>query len=633
MTSSVKKYLNKAPSKNYPHKISPMLATLIDEPFDDGNWIFEIKWDGYRAVAEIKDGEVDLYSRNNNSFNQKYKSIVSALNSIDKDMIIDGEIVVLDNAGRSDFHSLQNFGRTGKGRLIYYVFDLIYFDGKDLTGLPLKARKEILKNILPDIPAVRYNDHILQDGKAFYNLAKEKQLEGIIAKNIHSKYYRNKRSKEWLKLKIKKRQEAVIGGYTKPKGSRNYFGALVLGVYNDKNELEYIGHTGGGFTEDDLKSIYNRMKPLEQKNSPFIKKPKTNMPAVWVKPELLCEVEFSEWTGEGIMRHPVFMGLREDKKPENVNRELPDKKIQPETDKSASKETINSRQLKLTNLDKVYWPEEGYTKGDLIEYYEKVSGYMLPYLKDRPESLLRHPNGINGKSFFQKDIAQLNAKWLKTQNIFSESNDKNIKYLVCNDMETLIYMANLGCIEINPWFSRIGNLEKPDYVVIDLDPEEIEFDKVIETAQCVKEVLDEAGAPCYCKTSGATGLHIYVPLGAKYDYDTVKEFAYIIAKLANDKIPGITSLERSPSKRKHKVYLDYLQNRRGQTLAAPYSVRPRPGATVAAPLEWREVKTGLKPSDFNIKNIFRRLGQKGDIFQKILSDGIDIQKCIENLQG
>ena len=523
--------------------------------------------------------------------------------------------------------------RTGKGRLIYYVFDLIYFDGKDLTGLPLKARKEILKNILPDIPAVRYNDHILQDGKAFYNLAKEKQLEGIIAKNIHSKYYRNKRSKEWLKLKIKKRQEAVIGGYTKPKGSRNYFGALVLGIYNDNNELEYIGHTGGGFTEGDLKQIYSRMEPLKQKNSPFIKKPKTNMPAVWVKPDLLCEVEFSEWTGEGIMRHPVFMGLREDKKPENVNRELPDKKIQPETDRSASKETINSRELKLTNLDKVYWPEEGYTKGDLIEYYEKVSGYILPYLKDRPESLLRHPNGINGKSFFQKDIAQLNAKWLKTQNIFSESNDKNIKYLVCNDEETLIYMANLGCIEINPWFSRIDNLEKPDYFVIDLDPEEIEFDKVIETARCVKEVLDEAGARSYCKTSGATGLHIYVPLGAKYDYDAVKEFAHIIAKLTYNKIPGITSLERSPSKRKHKVYLDYLQNRRGQTLAAPYSIRPRPGAPVATPLEWSEVKTGLKPSDFNIKNIFRRLGQRGDIFQKILSDGIDIQKCIENLRG
>ncbi len=303
-----------------------MLATLVDEPFDDENWIFEIKWDGYRAIAEIKNGDVNLYSRNNNSFNQKYKPVVTALKAVEKDMILDGEIVVLDNNGGADFHSLQNFGSAGKGQLMYYVFDLIYFDGKDLTGLPLGSRKEILKNILPDIPGVRYNDHILKDGKAFYNLAREKQLEGIVAKNITSKYYRNKRSKDWLKIKIKKRQEAVIGGYTKPKGSRNYFGALVLGVYNGKGELEYIGHTGGGFTEEDLKQMYDKIKPLEQKDSPFIKKPKTNMPAVWLKPELLCEVEFSEWTGEGMMRHPVFIGLREDKKPENVVRELPDKK-------------------------------------------------------------------------------------------------------------------------------------------------------------------------------------------------------------------------------------------------------------------------------------------------------------------
>lgn len=610
-----------------------MLATLIDEPFDDEKWIFEIKWDGYRAIAEIKNGEVDLYSRNNNSFNQKYKPIASALQAIDKDMILDGEIVVLDDKGRSDFHRLQNFGKGEKSQLMYYVFDLIYLDGKDLSGFPLHKRKEILKNIIPDIPSVRYNDHILKAGRDFYKLARERQLEGIIAKNISSKYFRNKRSKEWLKIKIKKRQEAVIGGYTKPKGSRSYFGALVLGVYNDNKELEYIGHTGGGFTEADLKRIFSRMKPLEQKTCPFIKKPKTNMPAVWLKPELLCEVEFSEWTDEGMMRHPVFGGLREDKKPEKVVRELPDTIKKQDANKPTGKKTINSKVLKLTNPDKVYWPDEGYTKGDLIEYYEKISSHILPYLEGRPESLLRHPNGINGESFFQKDIGQLNAKWLNTKDIFSESNEKNIKYLVCNDKETLIYMANLGCIEINPWFSRIENLEKPDYFVIDLDPEEIEFDKVIETALIVKEVLDEAGAVSFCKTSGATGLHIYVPLEAKYDYDTVKEFAHIIAKLANNRLPEITSLERSPSKRKHKVYLDYLQNRRGQTLAAPYSVRPRPGAPVATPLNWNEVKPGLKPTDFNIKNIFKRLGQKGDLFQKILSKGIDIQKCLENLQG
>jgi bifunctional non-homologous end joining protein LigD len=396
--------------------------------------------------------------------------------------------------------------------------------------------------------------------------------------------------------------------------------------------LEYIGHTGGGFTEEDLKILHEKMKPYERKTSPFNKKPKTNTPAVWLDPELLCEVEFSEWTDEGLMRHPVFIGLREDKNPKIVKKEIPGKFLNLESETSIKKESTDDKMLKLTNLQKIYWPDDGYTKGDLIEYYKKVSRYIIPYLKDRPESLLRHPGGINGASFFQKDITQLNAKWLKTKNIFSESNDKDIKYLICNDEETLIYMANLGCIEINPWFSRVNNLEKPDYLVIDLDPEDIEFDKVVETALAVKEVLDKAGAECYCKTSGATGLHIFVPLGAKYDYDSSREFAHIISKLANAKVPAITSLERSPTKRKKKVYLDYLQNRKGQTLAAPYSVRPRPGAPVSTPLDWSEVKEGLNPADFNMKNIFSRLKQKGDIFKKVLSAGIDIKKCINNLQ-
>ncbi len=609
-----------------------MLAALADEPFDDKNWLFEIKWDGYRAIAEIKNGKVNLYSRNNSSFNKKYPSVVASLESIDKEMILDGEIVALNQEGKADFHSLQNFSRTAKGSLVYYAFDIPYYEGKDLTNLPLLNRKEILKNILPELSNVRYNDHVLKDGQAFYKLAKENKLEGIIAKNIHSKYLKNKRSKDWLKLKIKKRQGAIIGGYTKPKGSRNYFGALVLGVYNENNELEYIGHTGGGFTEEDLKNFHTKMKPYERKTSPFKKKPETNTPAVWLDPELLCEVEFSEWTDEGLMRHPVFIGLREDKKPENVKKEISGKNPDLNSETGTIKESTNDIQLKLTNLQKIYWPEDRYTKGDLIEYYKKISGYMLPYLKDRPESLLRHPNGITGEGFFQKDITQLNAKWLKTKKIFSGSNDKDIKYLICNDEETLIYMANLGCIEINPWFSRINKLENPDYFVIDLDPEEIEFDKVVETALAVKEVLDKAGAESYCKTSGATGLHIYVPLGAKYDYDFAKEFAHIIAKLVNAKVPAITSLERSPSKRKKKVYLDYLQNRKGQTLAAPYSVRPRPGAPVSTPLDWSEVKEGLNPADFNMKNIFSRLKQKGDIFKKVLSAGIDIKKCINNLQ-
>lgn len=609
-----------------------MLAIPAEEPFNDENWLFEIKWDGYRALAGINDGEVNLYSRRNNSFNKKFPSIVSSLKSLNKEMILDGEIVVLNKDGRADFHSLQNYNKTEGGGLVYFVFDILYYDGKILTSLPLIDRKEILKNVLPDLPDVRYNDHILKEGKAFYNLAKAKKLEGIIAKNTLSRYLMNKRSGEWLKLKIKKRQEAVIGGYTKPRGSRDFFGALVLGVFNDNKELEYIGHAGGGFTEDDMEILFNKMRPMERKTTPFRKKPKTNTPAVWLEPGLICEVEFSEWTPDGFMRHPVFLGLREDKEPGDVKREISGKIPDTKVKLNQVNEGQMDQTSMLTNTEKIYWPDDGYTKGDLIEYYRKMSSYILPYLKDRPESLLRHPGGINGESFFQKDITRLNAKWLKTKNIFSDSIDKDIKYLICNDLDTLLYMANLGCIEINPWFSRINKIDNPDYFAIDLDPEEIEFDKVVETALAVKEVLDRAGAVSYIKTSGATGMHIYVPLGAKYNYDTARNFAHIIARLVNTKIPGITSLERSPAKRKKKVYLDYLQNRRGQTLAAPYSVRPRPGAPVSTPLEWREVKAGLDPADFNMNNIFNRLKQKGDIFKGVLSGGIDIKKCINKLE-
>jgi bifunctional non-homologous end joining protein LigD len=349
------------------------------------------------------------------------------------------------------------------------------------------------------------------------------------------------------------------------------------------------------------------------------------------------------------MRQPVFLGLREDKSAEKVVREKPvsSSSNKEENDQDAtvnnmkseerinSKEgeiKINNRKLKLTNLDKLYFPDEGYTKGDVIEYYRKVSKYILPYLKDRPESLNRHPNGIKEEGFYQKDVADLPPDWVKTEKIYSEHNDKKIKYLVCNDEATLVYMANLGCIELNPWFSRVGSLDNPDYLVIDLDPEDISFDKVVETALVVKVVFDIAGADSYCKTSGATGLHIYVPLNEKYNYDVARDFAHLIANIVHDRTRAFTSLERNPAKRQKKVYLDYLQNRTGQTLAAPYSLRPKPGAPVSTPLKWEEVKIGLDPKDYNISNTMRRLGKTGDLFKKVLGKGINIEKCIANLE-
>lgn len=623
--------LSAFPVKKMFYDVKPMLATLIDKPFNNKDWIFEIKLDGYRAITEVENGTVNIYSRNNRSFNYKFRNIAQELKNFSHDVVFDGEAVILNDEGKPDFQLMQSFQTSGRGDLVYYVFDILFLDGHDLTEAPLIQRKELLRQILPVNEIIRYSDHIEEHGIDFYKAALEQRLEGIVAKDKNCTYKLNKRTKDWLKIKTRQSQEAIICGFTKPKGSRNYFGSLVLGVYKGK-ELKYIGQSGGGFNEQLLKDLKRKLDTLVTDNSPFKEKVTAHTKITWVKPKLICEVSFSEWTEEDLMRHPIFLGLREDKNAENVIMEKPDDKEAPKINSKTKQEVIiGGHKLTLTNLDKIYWPDEGYTKGDLIEYYRSVSKFILPYLKDRPESLLRHPNGIHGKSFFQKNVDHMPPDWVKTELIYSDHNKENINYLICNDEATLVFMANLGCIEINPWFSHVPTLEYPDYLVIDLDPEEISFDKVVEAALKVKEVLDEAGAKSYCKTSGATGLHIYVPLKAKYNYDIAKDFAHIIARIAYKRIPEFTSLERSPKKRQGKVYLDYLQNRGGQTLAAPYSVRPKPGATVATPLLWEEVKVGLSPSQFTIKNIQKRLKEKGDLFKPVLGAGINIEKCIKKL--
>jgi len=675
-----------------PHEVKPMLAKLTDAPFDSKEWIFEIKWDGYRAIAEINKGEVNLYSRNLISFNRKYKSIVEALESFGRNVVLDGEIVVLNADGTSSFQMLQQYDEKPSPDLCYCVFDILYLDGHDLRDLPLLERKIILREILPDVSNIRYSDHVEQQGIQFFELAKKNKLEGIMAKKADSMYRLGSRSDQWLKIKIIAAQEAIICGFTAPRNSRKNFGALILGAY-EKGRLVYIGHTGGGFTESLLASTLKLMKPLIQGESPFDVKVKTNEKVTWIKPQLVCEIAFSEWTNDGHMRQPIFQGMRIDKKAKEVTRELPTVTTIPEdamgtktktktktttkdavksksapnktiakkivVKKEVTKKTISSKGiskesvldgedtvtstknsevkidgqiLKITNRSKVYWPEDGYTKGDLIDYYMKIADYMLPYLKGRPQSLNRHPNGINGSSFYQKDMGETLPDWIKSEEVFSESNSKDINYMLCENKASLIYMANLGCIEINPWNSRIQKIEYPDYIVIDLDPSDGNtFEQVIQTALVVKKIMDKAGAEAYCKTSGATGLHIYVPLGAKYTYEQGKNFAHIIAQLAHNELPEFTSLVRNLKERKKNIYIDYLQNRGGQTLAAAYSARPKPGATVSTPLEWSEVKKGLHPSKFTIKNIFKRLEKKGDLFKGVLGKGIDMQKCLKNL--
>ncbi|OGC82083.1 MAG: DNA ligase D [Candidatus Abawacabacteria bacterium RBG_16_42_10] len=605
---------------NFSAPIEPMLAHLADKPFDQADWIFEIKWDGYRAIGKIRNTKVELLSRHGLSLNQQFPPIAKELAKISEEMILDGEIVVLDENGRADFQRIQNYKKTGKGNLVYYVFDILEYKKQDLRNLPLLERKKILKHVLPILARVKYSDHIIEHGKELFATAVEAGIEGIMAKDGASTYQIGERSKSWLKIKNLQQQEAVICGITAPRGSRKEFGALVLGVY-EKGKLIYIGHTGGGFNESLLKEIKSLLKPLITKKCPFKREPVTNAPVQWLKPKVVCEIRFTEWTQEGMMRHPVFLGIREDKNPMEVTKE---KNIFP-----VNKNYKTNSQF--THLNKIFWPQEKYTKQDLIIYYDKIAPFILPYLKDRPQALHRFPDGITGENFFQKNI-NIIPEGLETVKIFSTSKNKEINFALCQNKYDLLYLANLGCIEFHPWNSRQQHLDKPDYLLFDLDPLNISFTKVIETALTVKKVLDSAGIKSFCKTSGATGLHVYVPMEAKYSTKQVIEFAKILVTIVHAKLPETTSIERMPAKRNRKVYLDYLQNRRGQNMVAPYSARPRPGAPVSTPLHWQEVKIGLDPKKFTIKTIFKRLKRIGDIWKKVLGKGIDMEKALKKLE-
>lgn len=630
--------------------IKPMLATIREKAFDDADWVFENKYDGYRAIAVINPGDVQLFSRNELSFNTNFKPIADELHKVDHIAVLDGEIVVEDENGKANFQLLQNYLKTGLGTLKYYVFDLLNLDGNPITDLSLLERKELLKILFNkyDFKNIFYSEHTVEKGLNQFELSIKSKDEGIIAKKADSTYISNKRSNDWLKIKTSNAEEAIIIGITEPKKSRKYFGAILLGQYYGKR-LQFIGKCGTGFTDATLKELYTTLKPYFVNESPLNEKIALKDEIQWVKPKLVCQVKFSEWTNDKHLRHPVYLGLRIDKKPNevfvpsNIKADVtPETKLKEDTMKEKpTQKTENDYDLKigkttlhLTNQNKIYFPDDGITKGEIVQYYNEVADLILPYLKDRPQSMNRFPNGIGGSSFYQKDVdVDKVPTWLKTEKVFSESNEEYLNYLICNDKATLLYMANLGCIEMNPWNSTIKHIENPDWLVIDIDPEKDNFEEVVKTALTVKEVLDELETECYCKTSGATGLHVYIPLGAQYDYDSIKILGELLATEIQSRLPKTTSLERSIKKRKHKIYIDYLQNRRGQTLAAPYSVRPKPGATVSTPLEWSEVNLQLHPSQFTIKNVMKRFEKKGDLWKPVLGKGANIKKILHKLEN
>ena len=623
----------------------PMLASLVEKPFDNEDWIFENKYDGYRTLAIINDDEVQLFSRNQISFTNNFKLITEDLKKVGHQAILDGEVVVEDKAERSDFQLLQNYLKTGKGTIKYYVFDILNLDGNDTSKLTLLERKELLKMLLSKskLSNTFYSDHITEKGIEFFELAAKKKSEGIIAKKASSLYSIGKRTSDWVKIKLSQQEEAIIIGITEPKNSRTHFGALLLGQYQE-NKMKFIGKCGTGFTQEVLKELYTKFAPYFSDKSPLEEKIPLRDSIQWIKPKYICQVKFAEWTEDNHLRQPVYLGLRIDKQIKEVvfsgkNKETIVEENKEVMEKNEKDKQENDYELKvgkttllLTNQNKIYFPDDNITKGDIVNYYSEVADLILPYLKDRPQSMYRFPNGINQFGFYQKDVdVDKIPSWLKTEKVFSESNNADIDYLICNDKATLLYMANLGCIDINPWNSTIKNIDNPDWVVIDIDPEKDDFKEVVKVALTVKEVMDGFETECHCKTSGASGLHVYIPLGGKYDYDSVKLFAQLIAREVNTRLPETTSLERTIKKRNHKIYIDFLQNRKGQTLAAPYSVRPKPGATVSTPLEWSEVNDKLSPSQFTIKNVLKRFEQKGDLWKAVLGKGADIKSIVKSI--
>jgi bifunctional non-homologous end joining protein LigD len=614
--------LSNVPKKSPPHFIKPMLGYLTDNPFNNKEWIFEIKWDGYRAIADINHSKVALYSRNNQSFNSKFPEIVKELTKLNIEAVLDGEVVVVDKSGNSNFQLLQNYlnHQEPGAQLRYCVFDILFYQGRDLRDLPLTERKSILKELLAKKPqpSILYSDHIEEKGNDFYRAAVKNNLEGIMAKNSKSAYV-SQRSKNWLKIKVHDRQEAIITGFTKPRGARKLFGALILGLYKN-GELTYLGHVGGGFNETSLKDVYAKLKPLITSQCPFKKKPKTNMPVTWVKPKLLCEISFQEWTQEGIMRQPIFQGLRSDKPAKEVKKEEPIK---------TQLMTKSEDDSLLTHPDRIFWQKQQLTKGDLFHYYEQIAPYILPFLKDRPIMMHRFPNGVDQQGFFQKDAHESTPKWVKTVAI--QHTDKKIKYIVIQDVRSLLAVANLGTVEIHTFLNRYQNLDYPDYCVLDLDPEDLPFEAVVEVAQGIHRFLDKLDVPHFCKTSGKRGLHIFLPLKAKYTYEQVVNFGKLIAQILHESMPSLTSVVRKPKDRQGKVYIDYLQNGATKTVVAPYSARAVDFAGVSTPLLWKEVKQGLDPQEFTIVTVPSRVKKIGPIFKEVLGKGINLETLLKKL--
>jgi bifunctional non-homologous end joining protein LigD len=650
-----------------------MHCETADKAFTRDDWLFELKLDGYRLIASKSKGEALLLTRNGNDYTTVFPEIARAVKALPFDeCIIDGEVVVCDAKGLPSFSMLQQRGRLSSPLDIrraavelpatFYAFDLIALEDFDVRPVPLLRRKELLKEVVPALGALRYLDHIEREGEAFLKQVTALGLEGIVAKKADCSYTKG-RSPHWLKIKAEKTADFVIVGFTRPKGTRSHIGALQLADWVD-GALVYAGRVGTGFDDALLGELHDLLEPIVRKGplcagpvySPGSEPLKSEQipetaTTVWTDAVYMCEVRYREFTPDGLLRHSAFIRLRNDKSAHECERQGWGTAVQgppaesPSVASEATAETTHEppappakgpiqKNIAFTNLKKIYWPAEKYTKGDLIDYYRAGSKWMLPYLANRPVVLTRFPDGIDGKSFYQKDAPVFAPEWMRTVPIWSEETQREIRYFVCEDEESLLYLANMGSIPLHIWASRAGSLEQPDWCVIDLDPKEAPFSDVIRTAIVLHRICESVGLPNFVKTTGKTGLHILLPLGRQCTYEQSRMLGELLARVVLLELKDIATITRHVTKRGDKVYLDYLQNRHGQTIVAPFSVRPLPGATVSMPLLWDEVDAGLDPKTFTIRTAIDRMERSSeDPVLPVLEMKPDLAQVLEQLAG
>ena len=620
-------------SRSSPRRYRPMLATLVkDVPAGEG-WLYEVKWDGYRAVAYLRGGTCELRSRTANDLTARFPTVVRALEGGVRtpDCVLDGEVVAIGEDGRATFSAMQR-GVAGT-TYVYVAFDVLEVDGEPVVELPLTERRARLDRLLDVRRGGIQLSEAFTDGDALYRAAQDQGFEGIMAKRAECPYREGRRTREWLKIKTHGRQEFVVAGWTKGQGRRSgAFGSLVLGVHDEATgELRWVGNVGTGFTDREIDRLLERLRPLTRASAPFSEVPK--MPRVrkgdvtWVEPELVAEVEFVEWTHDGHLRAPSYQGLREDKPAEDVVPETPD--LPTEIRKGG-------RVLRLSNLDKPFWPEEGITKGDLLAYYRDIAPVLLPHLRDRPFTMRRYPDGAGGKHFFQKDAPSHMPDWIPTRRFQVSTRArpperKWVDFPLVNDELALLWMVNMGCIDMNAWYSRVDRPERPDFVLFDLDPSpDVGFRETAQVALLVREILELLGLEGFPKTSGADGMHVLVPVERRYTYEDTRRFAEVVAGAIARAHPKLATTEWTKAKRRG-VLVDANQNGEGKTIASAYSVRPQAGAPVSTPLRWEEVDESLDPAAFTMEVVLRRVSEHGDLFDGVLTTRQRLEPALRRL--